>query len=136
MALSFAETFREDIAEILFGGVDVVAPTDYDLGLFTGDPNNGGVECTGTGYARIPVTNEAASWAAVAGTFHRSWRNDIDWIWTAAAGAGWGTPNWVCFYVQGTSVILFAMEMNNAIAVQTGDPVRILAGDMMVQFLN
>ena len=134
MAFSYSETARQALATTYFGGAALTVPSSYDLALFTGDPNNGGVECTGTGYARIALTNNGTNWVVVTGTNYKTYRNGTDWIWTASAGAGWGIPNWVGLYNGGT--LLMGMEISNATPVLTGEAMRILANGMQVQFLN
>lgn len=136
-ALSYAEPYRLSRQQTLLGGIALTPPSSYDLGLFTGDPNNGGVECTGTGYARLTgITNDTTNFVVIPGTLSKSYRSGIDWQWSAAAGAGWGTPNWVCFFVASTSTKVFAAQLDNATPIATGDPVRILAGEAVFQTLN
>jgi hypothetical protein len=137
MAASYSETVRLALARTLFGGTAYTPPSSYDLALFTGDPNAGGVECTGTGYARITsVANNSTNFALVSGTTSRNYKNGIDWQWTLSAGAGWGTPNWVCMFEAGTSNKILGLQIDNASAVGSGQPMRILAGEMLVQILN
>lgn len=137
MALSYSDATRLSLATALMGGVTHTPPATYDLALFSGDPNNGGVECTGTGYARIAgVDNDNVTWTVVSGTNNKTHRNLIDFIWSASVGTGWGTPNWVCFFQAGTNTKIFAVSIDNAVALITGDPARLLAGSLTVQFLN
>lgn len=136
MAISYSEPTRLAIGKALMGGDSFVPPASYDVGLFTGDPNDGGVECTGTGYARITIPNDGTAWSIVSGTFSKTFRNATDWVFTASAGAGWGAPNWVCLYETGGSTKVFAFQLSNAANVPTGDPFKINTGGVVFQFLN
>lgn len=137
MAITYSETFRETMARGPMGGTPPAVPATYDIGLFAGDPNNGGVECTGVGYARLSgVANDLTTWALVPGTNNRTYRNAIPFEWSAAVGSGWGTPNYVCFFTPGTSQILWAISIDNATPLATGEAARILAGGLTAQLLN
>lgn len=136
MPISYSESTRQAIGDALMGGAPWTPPTSYDLGLFTGDPNGSGVECTGTGYARITIPNDGTSWGAVTGTFHKTYRNLTDWVFTSSAGSGWGQPNWLCIFEEGTNNKIFAFQIDNAVLVSTGDPFRFNIGAVLMQFLN
>ncbi|MES2707126.1 MAG: hypothetical protein V4726_11050 [Verrucomicrobiota bacterium] len=136
MAISYSEATRLAIGKALMGGDVWTPPASYDLGLFTGDPNNGGVECTGTGYARIPLANDGTHWGVVAGSFSKTFRNLTDWVFTAAAGAGWGQPNWICLFEAGGSDKVWAFQIDNASPVGAGDPFKVNTGGVTFQFLN
>ena len=119
--------------ESILGGVSYTPPATYSLALCTGDPNAGGVECSGTGYARINLTNNTTNWVTVGGTNYRAFQNGTNWLWSSSAGAGWGSPNWVAFYVSG--VLYMGMEIGNASPILTGDIVQLSAAAMLAQIL-
>jgi hypothetical protein len=55
------------ILDHMLGGPDYVRPATVYIGIFTTAPSaggSGGVEATGGGYARIPITNNATNFPA------------------------------------------------------------------------
>jgi hypothetical protein len=139
MGTSYSETARIAQTAPFFGGAINDGPANYSVGLFTGDPNSTtspGVECTGVGYARIPMVNDAAAWVVAPGSQSRIWRLGVDLIWTASAGVGWGRPDWVCFFDAATGLKIFAVNIDNPITVDAGQPMRVLTGQMTHEVLN
>lgn len=134
-ALQFSDALCQDLNETLFGGVAFTPPAAYDLALFIGNPLDGGVECSGAGYARITVDNDDTTWQ-FGPSGHAQVFNAIDFEWTASAGAGWGAPNWIGFYTAGGGVCHFAVELDNSEEILPGEPVRVPAGGLSVTQMN
>lgn len=53
---NISSTYARNILETLRGNVSKIDPFQPYIGLFNGDPNNGGSEFSGNDYERIPVT--------------------------------------------------------------------------------
>ena len=121
-------------------GVAYAPPADHRIALFStlpADDGTGGVELTGTGYARAVVARAASSWAAPA-----AGAGDIRQISNAAvvsfgtAGSDWapaGAPcvGWGAFGADGT--YKGGGAFGSAKIIQNGDPVSFPIGSLIIR---
>jgi hypothetical protein len=95
MILSGASlTFKHDILKHFLCNTPVKSPTTLYVALFNGDPvNSGGIEVTGSGYARQQITFSEPSNGATDNT------NEIEF---GPAQADWGTVTHTVIYDSAT----------------------------------
>lgn len=116
-------------------------PATVYVALFTTmpiDAGTGGVEVTGTGYARVGVATDDAQWAAPsagAGTTRQT--SNVNQISFGTAGSDWapsGTPC-VGFGLYDASTAgnyLGGAAFAASKIIQSGDPVRFAAGALVI----
>lgn len=102
MILSGASlTFKHDILKHFLCNTPVTSPTTLYVALFNGDPvNSGGIEVTGSGYARQQITFSEPSNGATDNT------NEIEF---GPAQSDWGTVTHTAVYTEqsGGTLILY-----------------------------
>lgn len=69
MAGSKTNYLEDKLLDHVLGGGDYTRPATVYFALFTVAPgeSGGGTECSGGGYARVAVTNDATNWPAASG---------------------------------------------------------------------
>lgn len=108
----------------VLGGGDYARLATVYVALYTSDPGDAGAantnETTGTSYARVPVTNDAAHWPAASGGV-KSNGQVID-FGTVGAG-GWGTVTYwaIVSTASGAGNILFSGPLNASHVLAASD---------------
>lgn len=119
--MSAASNYLENlIMNNLLGQAAMTAIPNLYVALFTAGPTDagGGTEVSGTGYARVNLTNNTTNWPTTT-TGAKSNGTVINF---PAAGASWGTVTHIGIYDASSSgnLIVFA-ALDTAKAVASGD---------------
>lgn len=133
---AFSDFYENKIIDHMLRGVAYTVPTTVYVALFTAntglEANNptSEVSTSGTAYARVAVTLNAASGGATS--------NSADLTWTTAT-ASWGTVTSAAIVdhltntTWGTNVnVLMWADLSASKLVNSGDLFKILAGDLDV----
>ena len=134
MASSGKATFYliNKLLDHVFGGTVYTPPPTLYYALFTTVPaqdGTGGVEVSGTGYARKAMTDNTTLWPnAVAGV-----KTSGAQVAFAAPGGSWGTALGYGIYDAASSGnLLTVTTLATGVPISTGDPITINAGDMTI----
>lgn len=120
---------RNEILDHVFGGVNYSRPGTVYVQLHTGAPGDDGTAnvATGTGIARVAVTNNATNFPAAASGAKA---NGIDIVWPVAGGS-WGTVTHFSIFDALTSGnCLGTGALGASQAITTNDIYAIPAGDL------
>ncbi len=123
---SFTDYLENALINHILRNTTYTSPTTIYVGLFTAAPSDsgGGTEVSGGGYARQAATFSAPSAGATS--------NAAD-ITFPTATANWGTITHVALFDAATGGnMLFWGALTTSKAVNTGDVLKILAGDLDV----
>lgn len=130
-----AGAISDELAEALldhaFGGGDYTPETDVEFAYFDGDPQDAGVEITGTGYARDVLTNDGTTWAAASAGASR---NLIDVGLGTAGAADWDTADYFALFDAAGTGLMISAALPVARAVADGETETIQAGRVRVVF--
>lgn len=130
--MSASNDLENKILRHIFGEAVYSALATVYIALYTSDPGEAGSantnECTGTGYARVAVTNNGTSWTVTGNAVTND--NIID-FGTAGAG-GWGTVTHFAIVssASGAGDILFSGALTTPKTINAGDPVTFPAGSL------
>ena len=102
-------------------------PTDIYIGLWSGDPEGAGTECSGATYARV-VAN---GWTTAAA---RAISNEAK-LEFPEAGADWGNVDYVTIHDAITGGNLLGKDDISSVAVNSGDNLYIAIGDIDVSIV-
>lgn len=118
------------ILDHIFGITPFTAPGTVYIGLFTAAPNDagGGTECSGNGYARVAVPNNASSWTRVG----NSVSNASPITTPSPTGAAWGTvTHWAKFDAASGGNMLEHGALTESRATAAGFPLNFAAGELV-----
>jgi hypothetical protein len=131
MAGSFNNYLEDVLLDEVFGAQDYTPASDLYIALYTVAPTDagGGTEVTGGSYARVQVTNDLTTWAAVSSGTKV---NDIDFTFPTATG-DWGTVV-AAAILDGPAADNFLCWGDLLVnkVVSTGDTFRILTGNFTI----
>jgi len=132
---ALSNDLESKLAKILFGGVAYTAPTSIYFALHTGDPTETGtaneVNTSGTGYARVGLTNNSTNFSEN-GTGLGS--NAVAIVY-AAATANWGTiTHFSAWDALTGGNLLYYGSLNSSQAIVTNDVPRFNIGGIQMQF--
>lgn len=117
------------ILDDIFGIAAFSVPATVYIALFTAAPNDagGGTECSGNAYARVAVTNTAASWSRVGNQV----TNDNAITFPSPTGAAWGTvTHWGMFDAASAGNLLMWGALTTSRATAAGTAPNFPAGDL------
>lgn len=128
--MSFSDFLENELLDHVFGGAAYAAPATLYVGLSTApiaDDGTGIAEPSGSGYARVAVTNDLTKWPAAVGGA----KSNGEAITFSQASGGWGTVThaFVSDAASGGNV-LAAGALAASRMVNTGDVVRFDAGEI------
>ncbi|MGW8178496.1 MAG: phage tail fiber protein [bacterium] len=108
-------------------------PATVYVALFTTTPDDGGggteVSTTGTGYARVAVTNNSTNWPAAAGGI----KSNGTTVTFPTATDSWGNIQWVAIYDAATAGnMLLWGETSSTITPVTGNTPFFSAGGFAI----
>lgn len=130
--LSVAES--RNILSFLFRSLTFAKRTNTYLGLSVGDPDAGGTEVSGGGYARIAIPVADAQWAAPITVGANEVITNLNQISMGTASAGWGTvTHFMLFDALTSGNMILSGPLGTSRAVLTGDPVVIAVGALAIQ---
>lgn len=133
--MSASDFLENEILDHILSAATYTAPATVYVALHTADPGDSGTqptnECSGTGYARVAVTNNATNWPAASGG-SKSNGTDID-FGTVGAG-GWGTAtHWsIGVAASGAGNILLSGALSASKVLAAGDTAKFAAGSLTV----
>jgi len=117
----------------LFNGDPFPAPSPLYVALFTTAPSKagGGVEVSGSGYARLAVPATGANWSVTGPTWFS--RNLLKLSFGTATGGAWGLVAAIGIFdaVTGGNLLYYG-TVSSAKQVDDGDPVVILPDNLAV----
>ena len=91
-------------------------PATFHVALLTGDPRAGGVEVSGTGYARVTLANTTAVWGAATGGQKSALAT------FPTAGGTWTTARWWAAASSGASTAwCMAGQLSESVSLVDGD---------------
>ena len=112
--------------DAVLGGPTFALPATVYLALFTADPTDvaaAGTEATGTGYARLAITNNATNWPAASGTTATKANGVL--FTMATAGGDWSSAanmtHWAIFDAVSSGNKLYHGSLTVAKPVLNGD---------------
>lgn len=130
---ALSDYLENEIADHILGGGDYTRPATVYIALFTAAPSDagGGTEVSGTGYARVSVTNNATNWpAASIGA-----KANGTAITFPAAGASWGTAtHFGIFDASSGGNLLFHGALTTSKSIGIGDTPSFAIGALSFQF--
>lgn len=124
-----------------YRAVAYTPPATHYVALFSTMPNDagsGGVELSGTGYARIGVTRASGSWSApAAGTGNARQITNASAVDFGTAGSDWapsGTPcvGFGIFDALTVGTYKGGAAFSASKIIQSGDPVRFPAASLVI----
>ena len=128
--MSKSDYLENAILDHMLGGPDYTRPATVYLALYTAAPTDagGGTEASGTGYARLAVTNNATNFPAASGGAKA---NGADFDFATPGAGGWGTVVAVGVFDASSGGNLLrhaALAVNKTI--NEGDPVSFPIGSL------
>lgn len=117
------------ILDDIFGIAAFSVPATVYIALYTAAPSDtgGGTECSGNAYARVAVTNTAASWSRVGNQV----TNDNAITFPSPTGAAWGTvTHWGMFDAASAGNLLMWGALTTSRATAAGTAPNFPAGDL------
>lgn len=136
--MSASNALENAILDHILGGPDYSRLATVYAALYTADPGEGGSantnEITGTGYARVAVTNNPTNWpAAVSGTKE----NGTDIQFPMPGAGGWGGGSDATYWglvatASGGGAILFSAPLTVPQTINEGNDVKFAPGDLIV----
>lgn len=129
--MSKSDFLENKVLDHVLGGGDYTRPATVYVALYSTDPTdaNSGTELSGSGYARVAVTNDATNWpAAVAGS--KSNANAIEF---PTATADWTQASHFGILDASTAGnLLYSGALTTAKTVLNGDVARFAAGSLTI----
>jgi len=123
--MSFSNTYETNVLSWTFTNGAVTRPTSWYIGLFTSNPGeaSGGIEISGSGYAR-----EAATFTVTGNAASTSGAVEFN-----EATGSWGIITHVAIFdaITGGNQIAYA-ALTTSKTIDTGDILRFPAGDIDV----
>lgn len=121
------------LANNVLGQASMPAIPNLHFALFTAGPTDtgGGTEVSGTGYARVNVTNNTTNFP----TTTTGLKQNATAITFPTAGASWGTAtHWGIYDASSSGNLLFHGALDSAKAIDTGDAFSFPIGNLSIQF--
>ena len=110
-----------------FGATNYTAEATWYVGL-----RSGGVELTGSGYARVAVTNNTTNWTT---TSNNEKVNAIA-ITFPAASADWLTADEVVLFVASSGgTAKYSGPLDQSVTVRSGQTREFAAGDLKIRMI-
>ncbi len=126
--MSYCDYLENKILDHIFGGGDFARPATLYVGLCSSITDAGAItgEPSGSGYARVAVTNNATNWPAASGGA----KSNGTAITFPKATGSWGTLSaaFISDAASGGNILLWA-SLGGSIVPDTDDVVTIAAGD-------
>jgi hypothetical protein len=132
MAGGLGNFYSQALLDFLLGDTSPSLPATWYAALFSVTPadTGGGTELSGSGYARIAVTNNTTNFPAssiVSGVATKLTGTDI--TWGPASGSNWASAVAVGFYDASTGGNLgWWGPLNVAVTVDVGQSLKVAAG--------
>ena len=117
------------ILDDIFGIAAFSVPGTVYIALYTAAPSDtgGGTECSGNAYARVAVTNTAASWSRTGNQV----TNDNAITFPTPTGPAWGTvTHWGMFDAASAGNLLMWGALTTSRATAAGTAPNFPAGDL------
>lgn len=135
--MSKSNDLSKKILDHVLGGVDYVRPATVYIALFTSDPGEGtgGTEVTGSGYARVAVTNNSTNFPAATGSTTGQKSNGTAITWPTATGDWASAANigfWAMFDASSGGNRMYKGALTVAKPVLNGDTASIAIGVMVI----
>ena len=88
---SKSDYLEAKLLDLVLGANAFTAPATVYLALFSVTPSDagGGTEATGSGYARLAITNNSTNFPAATGANPATKNNGPQFTWPSAASADW-----------------------------------------------
>lgn len=125
MPISTAEAAQ--ILNKVFGGTNFTAESVWYVGL-----RSGGVELSGSSYARVAVTNNTTNFPAIAANI----KVNGTVITFPAASADWLTADEVAIYIASSGgTPKYTGTLDQTVTVLSGQTRQFAAGDLVIKFI-
>lgn len=132
--MSAATNYTENnIMNALLGGASLTVAANTYIGLYTAGPGEtgGGTEVSGTGYARVNLTNNTTNWPTISGTDGTKANATIVTFPTALASWGTATHFGIFDASTGGNLLVYS-SLQTAKAIDTGDTPSFAVGALTV----
>jgi hypothetical protein len=132
---ALSDYLEKKIADHIFGAVTFTPPATLYFALYTSAPSDsgGGTQASGTGYARVAVTNNTTSFPGCNATTGVTLNGVV--VQFPTAGASWGTvTHWGIFDADTAGNLLVWGALTTSRAIVTGDTPRFNVGAFSVTF--
>jgi hypothetical protein len=129
---AFSNYLENLIANNVLGQASMPAIPNLYFALFTAGPTDtgGGTEVSGTGYARVNITNNTTNFPTTSSGLKQ---NGAAIAWPTAGGS-WGTvTHWGIFDASSSGNLLFWGSLDTAKAVASGDVPSLPIGALSIQ---
>lgn len=129
---AFSSDLEDKVMNHILGGGDYTRLATVYLALFTAAPNEtgGGTEVSGSGYARLAITNNATNFPAASGGQKT---NGTALTFPAASGGSWGTvSHWALMSASSGGVILFFGAFSAAKTIGDTDQLTIPVSQLAI----
>jgi hypothetical protein len=126
---------EKKMADHLFGAVTFTPPATLYFALYTATPSDagGGTQVSGTGYARVAVTNNATNFPGCHATTGVTLNGTA--VTFPTAGGSWGTvTHWGIFDAESGGNLLAWGALTTPRAIVTGDTPRFNVGAFSITF--
>jgi hypothetical protein len=108
-----------------------IAPLEWDVALFIGDPYTTGVEVSSPDYQRFTFLNVSSSFSGLGDEYQIFVDVNIEY---PLAQVPWGTVTHVAFFHGELGTLMHAAEVDTPIVVAAGYLITFLAGDIAITF--
>lgn len=129
---AFSSDLEDKVMNHILGGGDYTRLATVYLALFTAAPNEtgGGTEVSGSGYARLAITNNATNFPAASGGQKT---NGTALTFPAASGGSWGAvSHWAIMSASSGGLILFFGAFNAAKTIGDTDQLTIPVSQLAI----
>jgi hypothetical protein len=130
---ALSDYLENEIADHILGGGDYTRPATVYAALFTSGPTDagGGTEVSGSGYARVAITNNLTNWPAASGGTKA---NGTAISFPSASGS-WGTvTHFAIFDATSGGNMLLHGALSASKTVGSGDTPSFGVGDLQFDF--
>lgn len=143
---AMSDYLENKLVDLVFRGGSFTPPATVYVAALTAAPNDsgGGTEVTGSGYARVAVSADAAHWKSTQGDTSATstgnsgtTTNVLDIVFPTPGGA-WGTITHVEIYdaLTGGNLLFFGILGTARTVTDSGTPLSFPAGSLAIQFDN
>lgn len=133
--MSASNYLEDEILDHILGAATFTAPATVYIALYTANPGESASittnEVTGTGYARVAVTNNLTNWPASSGGYKS---NGTVITFATAGSGGWGTITHFAIVdsASGAGNSLFYGALTDSKTVAEGDECRFNIGAITI----
>lgn len=131
--MSKSDYLENELLDHVFGAATYTPPATLYVALYTAAPDDagaGGTEVSGTGYARVAVTNNLTNWPAAVNSQKG---NGTEISFGTVGAGGWGQITHFGVYDAASGGnFLGAGELDTPITANEGDTVRFQAGALAI----